>query len=260
MKQMESKSEIRSFDERRDIVVPGNGTETVLFCVRQFLEIGQDAINKKGLFTVALSGGSTPNAIFTEMSKPEYVNALDWSKVYFFWSDERNVPPTDSDSNYFNAMQAGLGKLPLPPENIFRMPAENNISEGAQAYEHMIKEKIPALEFDLIMLGMGEDGHTASLFPCTDALHTKDRLVSANYIPQKETWRMTLTYDCIHKGKTICIYVIGGSKSRMVAKALLDTYDPDNLPIQKIGTPTHKALWILDSAASEQLLDAMKKL
>jgi 6-phosphogluconolactonase len=259
MEEFNWKAKIESFDKRRDIIIPGNSEETVLFCTKQFIQIGHEAIEQHGFFSVALSGGHTPNAIFKEISQPSYAQALDWSKVLCFWSDERSVPPDHPESNYFNAMKAGLSTLPLLPENIFRMPAEKDIEENALAYEHLIRQKIPSLQFDLIMLGMGEDGHTASLFPRTHGLHTKDRLSIANYIPQKHTWRMSLTYECIHMAKTICIYVLGANKASMVAKALLGPYDPDNLPVQKIGTPLHKALWILDTAASEQLVRAISK-
>lgn len=253
------KEKIESFDKRRDIIIAGSAEETVMFCTKQFLQIGRESIEKNGLFSVALSGGTTPNAIFKEISKPCYAQELNWSKVLCFWSDERSVPPDHSESNYFNAMHSGLENLPIPPENIFRMPAENNIEENAHAYDHLIREKIPSLQFDLMMLGMGEDGHTASLFPRTHGLHTKDRLVIANYVPQKHTWRMSMTYECIHNAKTICIYVIGANKSNAVAKILLSSYDPDNLPVQRIGTPSHKAIWILDTAASEQMVRTMKK-
>lgn len=249
---------IINFDERRDIIIPGNVEETVHFCTRQFLQVGQDAIAQHGLFTVALSGGQTPHAIFKELSKPNYQQALDWTKVLCFWSDERSVPPNHPESNYFNAMQAGLAILPLLPENIFRMPADGEIEDNALAYEQLIRQKVPSLRFDLIMLGMGEDGHTASLFPRTHGLHTTDRLVIANYVPQKKTWRMSLTYECIHMANLIYIYAIGANKANMVSEVLLGPYEPDNLPVQRIGTPSHKALWILDKAASEQLMHAIK--
>ena len=252
------KNKIESFDKRRDIIIAGNAEETALFCAKQFLQIGKEAIEKNGIFTVAFSGGQTPNAIFKEISKPEYFNALDWAKIICFWSDERSVPPDHLESNYFNAMQAGLANLPLLPENLFRMKAETNIEENALGYENLIRQKVPSLHFDLIMLGMGEDGHTASLFPRTHGLHTKDRLVIANYVPQKHTWRMSFTYECIQIAKHICIYVIGANKANMVKKVLLDAYDPDNLPIQKVGTSSHKALWIMDNGASELLTRSTK--
>ncbi len=139
------------------------------------------------------------------------------------------------------------------------MPAENKLKKNSLVYEQLIRQQIPSLQFDLIMLGMGEDGHTASLFPHTQGLHTKGRLVIPNYIPQKQTWRMTMTYECIHMAKNICIYVMGSSKANTVAKVLLDPYHPDHLPIQRIGTPSHKATWILDTEASKALLRSTNK-
>lgn len=253
------KDQIESFDQRRDIIVPGNAEETVRFCVNQFLEIGRQAIREKGFFAVALSGGSTPNAIFKEISQPAYRQAINWTQVFCFWSDERSVAPDHPESNYFNAMQAGISQLPLLPENIFRMHAETDIEENALKYEALIREKVPSLQFDLMMLGMGEDGHTASLFPKTHGLHTANRLAIANFVPQKHTWRMSLTYECINASKNICIYVLGSNKASTIAQIFLSPYDPDRFPIQKIGTPLHKAVWILDSASSEQLVRSMNK-
>lgn len=252
-------SEITSFDERRDFIIPGNLEETVLYSASHFLEIAKEAIRVRDLFTIALSGGQTPHAIFQEISKPAYRSALDWSKVLCFWSDERSVPPTDPESNYSAAMLAGLSTLPLKPENIFRMEAEKEIESSALAYEEIIRRNVPSLHFDLIMLGMGEDGHTASLFPHTKGLHTTDRLVIANHVPQKDTWRMSMTFECIHMAKTVCIYALGSNKADMVAQVLLGPYKPDEFPVQQIGTATHKVLWILDQASSEQFVNQIKK-
>lgn len=241
---------IESFDERRDIIIPGDTNETVRFCVQQFLQIASDAITARGKFVAALSGGTTPNAIFKELGAEENRSKLDWTKVFFFWGDERSVPPNNSESNYHAAMQTGLASLPIPAANIFRMHAEENIEENALAYEQQLLSVLPTGEFDLVMLGMGEDGHTASLFPRTHGLHTDQRLVVANYVPQKKTWRMTLTYKCINAARQIDIYVMGKGKAAMLAQVLSSPYEPDSLPIQRIGTPTHKALWIIDREAS----------
>ena len=253
------KMQVTTFDERRDIIITGNTQETIEFCTRQFLEIGNDAIQTRGSFYVALSGGTTPNAIFKELSKPQNIKKLDWTKVVCFWSDERSVPPESPENNYGMAMQAGLSKLPILPENLLRMEAEGDIEEGGKKYDTLIRERIPNQTFDLVMLGMGEDGHTASLFPMTHALHTKDRLAVANHVPQKNTWRLSLTYDCIHRARVICIYVLGKNKAEMVAKALAGPYDPDLLPVQRIGTPKHKALWILDRDAASKLIETFTK-
>lgn len=255
MQQFDWQKIIRSFDERRDIAIPGNEHTTIEFSVQHFLKIANNAIKDHKFFSVALSGGSTPKAIYRKLASPEYAKELDWSRVLLFWSDERCALPTDPESNFRMAMEAGFASLPVLPENIFRMPAEiEDLESGAKDYEDLIKSKIPTQKFDLIMLGMGEDGHTASLFPKTHGLHTNQRLVIANYIPQKNTWRMSLTFECINKGRHVVIYVLGKSKAQMVKKVLLSQYDPDTLPVQRIGIPTRRSLWILDRDAASELV------
>lgn len=245
---------IRSFDERRNIAIPGDAKETVQFCVDQFIEIAQKAIAQKGVFTAALSGGSTPKAIFQGLAVSPNKHLVDWTKVYLFWSDERSVPPEDPESNYHMAMESGIKSLPIPADQIFRMKAEDDIQENAQEYEDLILKHVPQQSFDLVMLGMGDDGHTASLFPKTHGLQSNaSRLVIANYVPQKNTWRMSFTYHCINKAHHTVIYVIGAGKAEMLQKVLTEAYDPSNLPIQQVGTPEHKALFIADQAAAQKL-------
>lgn len=245
---------MESFDERRDIVILGDYDETIAFCVEHFLSVGNEAISDHGYFSVALSGGSTPAAIYKALSSQSNRGRLDWTKVRLFWSDERAVPPTHADSNYGMAMRTGLDQLHIPKDNIFRMVAEVDIENNALRYEQIIREKVPSGSFDLVMLGMGEDGHTASLFPRTHGLKPKGgRLVVANYIPGKETWRMTLTFECINQAKHIDVYVLGKGKASMVAQVFKGPYDPVVLPIQQVGTPTHKALWIMDNDAASAL-------
>ncbi len=137
------KKKIRSFDKRRDLIIPGDAQETFHFSVCQFLEMGREAIQQRGVFSVALSGGNTPQAIFQELCKPSHQSALDWSKVLFFWSDERSVPPADPESNYYSAMQSGISSLPIKQENVFRMVAEKDIEANALAYEQLIKQRFP---------------------------------------------------------------------------------------------------------------------
>lgn len=242
---------IKAYDDRRDIAIPGNYQDTLSYCVNHFISVANESIDDDGFFSVALSGGSTPKAIFEGLAIERNRKEVDWSRVLVFWSDERCVPPDDPDSNYRMAMESGFVHLPIPLENIHRMKAEEDTEEYAKHYERTIEERLSSKPFDLIMLGMGNDGHTASLFPKTHGLHSPGRLVIANYVPQMETWRMTMTYDCINSAKRIAIYVLGKGKAETVKKVFQSDYDPDLYPIQKIGTPAHKALWILDDAASE---------
>jgi 6-phosphogluconolactonase len=248
------KSYIRSTDTSRDVIIPGSKEETLDFSVEQFLFLAAEAIAQEGKFLVALSGGSTPKAIYELLAQSPESENIEWDKVYLFWSDERSVPPTDPESNYKMAMDSGLSKLPIPKENIFRMKAEKDIEANAKHYEEEIKKLSPKGSFDLVMLGMGEDGHTASLFPKTHALHTSGQLVVGNFVPQKNTWRMTLTYSCIDAAKNTVIYVLGKSKAEMVKKIFTTPLDPDTLPIQRIGIPSRKALWVLDDEAASEII------
>lgn len=244
---------IESYDERRDIVVPGNAEKTILFSVNHFLTTARNSIQNQGYFAVALSGGSTPKAIYQTLAQHPEKTTIDWSRVLLFWGDERNVPLNHSESNYHMAMEAGFKKLSIPTKNIFPMPVQGDLEKGALQYEKLIQEKIPRKKFDLVMLGMGEDGHTASLFPFTHALHAINRLVVANYIPQKNTWRMTITFDCINTSEAPVFYVMGGSKAAMVKTVLTGPYQPDLYPSQRVGTSNGKALWVLDNEAYKEI-------
>lgn len=242
--------QIKNLDERRDIAAPGDSDATLIFAVEHFIKIAKQSIEDHGNFFVALSGGSTPKAIFEALAEPIYSKQIDWKHVHLFWSDERCVPPYDPSSNFRMAMDAGFSKIhQLPPENIHRIQAEVDPEEAALAYEQLILKTLPGKSFDLIMLGMGEDGHTASLFPKTHGLHTRERLVIANYIPEKDVWRISFTFDLINNGRNIAIYVLGKSKSVMLETVINGPYLPDDLPVQRVGTPDHKALFIVDNAA-----------
>jgi 6-phosphogluconolactonase len=230
-----------------ELLVPGDYDATLHFCVEHFITTCRDAIQDHGQFFVALSGGSTPKALYETLCQPDYSSEIEWDKVHLFWSDERSVPPTSPDSNYHMAMKAGFEKMLLLPAHIHRMVAETDIEKNALVYEEKILKTLEDQCFDLIMLGMGEDGHTASLFPSTEGLKMKGRCVIANYIPQKDTWRMTLTFDCINDATQTVFYVLGKSKAEMLARVF--TTD-STLPCQLVGTPDHPALWIADEAAA----------
>lgn len=242
---------IYSFDDRRFVALPGNKEESVQFAAKHLVDTAKEAIEKRGECYLALSGGSTPKAIYQVLAR-DFANQLDWSKVWIFWSDERSVPATHPDSNYKMAMENGIGDLPIPGKQILRMVAEENIEANAAAYEQLIREVVDDLEFDLIMLGMGDDGHTASLFPNSPALAVEDRLVTPNFVEKKDTYRMTFTFSLINRARHKVLYVIGDNKKDMVPLVLFDknhTYPSGN-----IGTKEKKALWVLDQGASSLLL------
>lgn len=241
-------------DEHRKLAIPGNEEETLQFCATNWLKIASEAIKDHGFFSVALSGGSTPKKIYQKIAAKENQKALDWEKVYLFWSDERSAGPESVDSNYYSAMQE-LSKLNIPSANIYRMIAEKDPEQNAIAYESTIKQTLSGRPFDLIMLGMGDDGHTASLFPQSKALHEDQRLVTAHYVQQKKSWRTTFSYPLINSARNIHVYVLGQSKAEIVEKVLTAPYNPNEYPIQKVGTKDHPALWILDEAASRLLIN-----
>jgi 6-phosphogluconolactonase len=233
---------ITSWDGRRDLIVPGDHYSTTLFCTDHWISVCNRSISDHGAFFVALSGGSTPKSIFERITSSPYDVRIDWSKVHLFWSDERAVPPDNSDSNYHMAMEAGLSKMAIPQEQIHRMVAENDIETNALSYEKTIHSVLKGRPFDLVMLGMGEDGHTASLFPHSKALQEKKRLVVTNYIEDKKAWRMTFTFECINHALHIAVYVLGAGKKYILDEVLSSPDQFDRLPAQRIGSKENHAL------------------
>lgn len=243
---------ISSFDERRDIALPGDHDEMIEFATKHWIHLAQESIESHGHFYVALSGGSTPKKIFAKLAEPKYREAVDWKSVVIFWSDERSVAPDHPDSNYKMAMDAGFAKLPIDKQQVFRMKAESDIEEHAKEYESLIQQRLKGRGFDLIMLGMGDDGHTASLFPHTRALEIKDRLVVANEVPQKGTYRMTFTFPLINSAHNIVFYVAGSEKSERLHQVLYD--QQGSYPAAQVGSTEHHALWIIDDQAGRKLV------
>ncbi|NGX39705.1 MAG: 6-phosphogluconolactonase [Chlamydiae bacterium] len=244
---------VTSWDKRRNLLIPGDQNAALDVCLRHFISIAKSAIEEKGAFTVALAGGSTPKALYERLASLPYSEEIDWSKVWLFWGDERSVSPDDPESNYRMAMESGFGNLPIPKDQIFRMEGEKDLEESARRYEEQIKQALKSNPFDLVILGMGDDGHTASLFPQTEGLKAEGRLAIANYVPQKNTWRLTLTFAAINSAKNIAIYVMGAGKKHMVAEVLKSEDQFERYPIQRVGTKENPALWIIDEAASAEL-------
>lgn len=216
------------------VIVPGDKKTTLEFAVAHWLNSAKEAISHHGAFYVALSGGSTPKAIYEALSAHK---DLDWGKVHLFWSDERNVPLTDKESNYHMAMEAGFKKLPL--KHVYPMDPQKKPEE----YEATLREVLGMSPFDLIMLGMGEDGHTASLFPGTKALQEQKKWIVMNEVPQKNTSRITMTIPCLNNAKQTVFYVLGKEKKEKLT-ALLE--GKEKAPATSIGTKVHPALWIVD--------------
>ena len=216
----------------------------------RLLAAGRNAIRRRGRFVLALTGGSTPLAVCPLLVVPPRVRMLDWTKVEFFFGDERAVPPNDPESNFNTARLALLDYLPrLRMEQVHRMPCElEDLDAGAWQYEEELRrviggEGIP--RFDLVWLGMGADGHTASLFPGTPALDERERLVVANWVPSLDAWRMTLTYPVLNAAREAMFVVNGADKADAIARVRSGSLDP---PAARVRA--ERTVWLVDAAAA----------
>ena len=234
-----------------DYIIPGDRDKSIDYCVNHLIDTGKKSIISRGKFFLVLSGGSTPREIFHCLLNHERVSEIDWGSVHLFWGDERNVPKDNAENNYHMAMETCFKHLPIPLCQIHRMVAEKDIDKNTQSYEQTIKATLGDNPFDLIQLGIGTDGHTASLFPNTEALNTDDRLVVANYIPEKETTRMTLTFPAINNARKIVFYVFGKNKSDIISFIFSDK--AKQYPASKVGSSSNRPLWILDKNAASKL-------
>lgn len=205
--------------------------------------------------TVALSGGSTPRALYQLLADPNepFRDRIDWVNTHFFFTDERHVPPDHPDSNYRMVNEAMFSRVPIPAENIHRIPAENpDAAAAATNYESDLRsffaEGIPA--FDLILLGLGEEGHTASLFPGSPALHETERLVAAPWVEKLNTYRITLTLPVLNNGKSVVFLVTGESKAEILRTLMNTNPNPDQYPAQAISPTNGAVSWLVDKAAA----------
>lgn len=224
---------------------------------RQWVEFAAAAISKSGRFTVALSGGSTPKRLYELLAQPPFREKVEWGRVEFFWGDERAVAPDRPESNFYVAERTLLGKLELRPEQIHRIRAEEmDRGAAAEAYEGEIARvfgvppggKPPPL--DLVLLGLGADGHTASLFPYSEILHERARWVAAYYVPKLGADRITLTPAIINGAAHVIFLVAGADKAAALAQVLEGPKDPDRLPAQLIRPVSGRLMWFVDGAAA----------
>ncbi|SHE46262.1 6-phosphogluconolactonase [Chryseobacterium takakiae] len=201
-----------------------------------FKNLSEKSIREKGRFTVALSGGSSPKAIFKLLATDEYAERIDWNKIYFFWVDERWVPLNDDKSNARMTFETLLDKVPVPKDHIFPMYKDNILPEEyAREYESYIRNILGNEGvFDFILLGMGDDGHTASLFPGEEILNEKEKWVSAYYLKPQEMYRITLTAPVINRAENILAVAFGESKKQALNEILNGEYNPELYPMQLI--------------------------
>lgn len=226
-----------------------------------FLETAKAAVAARGKARIAVSGGRTPKTTFELLANPAepFLKAMPWNQIELFWVDERCVPPDHPDSNYRMTREAMLTKVPMKPEQVFRIEGEFEPDVTAARYESTLRnqfrlEGAETPRFDVLALGMGDDGHTASLFPHTAALHEFSRLAVANHVPQqKESWRVTLTQPVIVEASEIFFLIEGPPKANPLHRVLQGPYDPETLPSQLIQPKSGKLLYLLDKNAATML-------
>jgi 6-phosphogluconolactonase len=226
----------------------------------QLVELAEEAVSARGRVRIAVSGGSTPKATFALLADPDqpFVNRMPWDQLELFFVDERTVPPDHPDSNYRMTKETLLDKVNLRPDQIHRIQGELEPEIAAAEYEYDLRgtfrlEGAEAPRFDIVTLGMGPDGHTASLFPHTDAIHEIGRLVVANKVPQKDTWRVTLTWPVINHAREVFFLISGSDKAAPLHQVFLGPKDVESLPSQLIWPASGILTLILDRDAAAQL-------
>ena len=243
----------------REVLVCATPEAVAREAARRFVLHAAAAIQQRGRFAVALSGGSTPKRLYELLAQDPYRDQVDWDYVHFFWGDERFVPFTNPASNYHMTEVALLNALELTNGNTHRVQTElESADAAAAAYEQEIvkffglaKGELP--KFDLILLGLGTNGHTASLFPYSNALRVRDRLVAAEYIDEVKQARITLTVPVLNAAREVTFLVTGAEKANVVKEVLMGPADPDRLPAQLVHPDPGSVTWLIDKAAAAEL-------
>lgn len=233
-----------------EIKVYPDGDALARAAAAHFVALAAQAIEARGRFVVALSGGSTPRATYSLLASAEFASRVDWARVQVFWGDERCVPPDHPESDYRMARETLLNRVPLPAGNIHRIRAELEPRRAVALYREELEAVLGAEGwFDLMLLGMGVDGHTASLFPGTAALEEKTRWVVENYVEPLNAWRITLTLLVINAARQVTFLVSGAAKARPLARV----WAGEQLPAALVQPSPGRLTWLVDAAAAGQL-------
>jgi 6-phosphogluconolactonase len=244
----------------RQIEILPDAPAIARFAAGVFVASARQAVAARGKFTVALAGGSTPRMLYSLLASDDALRSqTPWEETFFFFGDERCVPPTHADSNYRMAHDAMLSKIGVKPEHVFRMKGEaRDAEQAAAAYEQDLRrffflERSQLPRFDLVLLGMGPDGHTASLFPGTRALEAHNQLVAANWVGKLYSHRITLTVPVFNSAASTLFMVHGQDKAPALKGVLEGPYEPMQLPSQFIRPQSGNALWLVDESAAALL-------
>jgi 6-phosphogluconolactonase len=220
-----------------------------------FARLAKKAQADHGMFRVALSGGTTPRRLYETLAKPPFVTGVDWSRVCLFWGDERHVPHDAPQSNFGMAKLAFLGAVSVPPEQVFPIPYLSTAEASARAYEKTLRtiwsEDVPC--FDLLFLGLGGDGHTASLFPGSKALDETARWACPSQPLAGGAERVTLTYPVLNNAAAICFLVAGADKAAIVERVMTGTKEGTPLPAERLQPARDRLVWLLDRAAAARV-------
>ncbi len=244
------------FRDKGKVLVTEDAHALYEAAAEMFAKTAKEAIAKRGRYTVALSGGSTPRALYQLLATEPWRDRIDWSKTHFFWGDERWVPPTDKQSNYRMANEALLSKIPVPSENVHRIDTTNGEpAESAEEYEEEVRKFFgPDPRFDLDLLGIGTNGHTASLFPHRPTLHEREHLVVADYIDEVKMNRITFTFPLINASRLNLFLVSGGDKATVLKDVLRGPIQPEQLPSQLVrASGGSELIWLIDAPAAAEL-------
>jgi 6-phosphogluconolactonase len=221
-----------------------------------FVETAREAIDRRGVSRISLSGGSSPRRMYSILAERSRRNMVDWRQLQFYWGDERCVPPEDLNSNYHTARDLLLSQVPVPPQNIYRVRTELEPELAAQDYALALgRHAEPPLRwprFDLVLLGLGDDGHTASLFPNASVDPGTATVAVRPAVADPPGWRVSLTPDVFNSARRIVFLVEGARKSAIVASVLYGAFQPDVLPAQLIRPTDGELIWLMDSGAAAQ--------
>jgi 6-phosphogluconolactonase len=225
----------------------------------RFVALAREAVAARGAFGVALAGGNTPRRVYELLAGGELRGQVSWPSVHVFFGDERCVPPDDAESNYRMAREALLSRVPIPDENVHRIEGRGDAAANASRYEDELRGFFGDADrprFDLVMLGMGDDGHTASLFPATTVLEESAAWAAAVWVEKLRAWRITLTAPAVNAARHVMFLVNGAGKAARLREVLRGARDPQRLPAQLIRPAEGTLEWLIDRAAAAELDDA----
>ena len=239
---------------KREIMICREIDELARHAADEFVRLAQQSAREKGRFAVALSGGSTPRSLYALLATPEFSRQVPWSVTHLFWGDERCVPADHLESNYRMVRESLLGNIEIPMSNIHRMAGEKEPARAAAEYEQELENFFQLAprdlpRFDLILLGLGEDGHTASLFPGSDALEDAKRLVAATYVVKLKAYRLTLTLPVLNHAAVVLFLITGASKAAVVREIVSDDKQCVRFPAARVQPAGGRLVWLLTKDA-----------